>query len=144
IDDQDGDSATGIAPIYTSSNLWSQEASCTTCFFKPNPSRTFQGTWHDTMHRPTGPPATVQFNFTGTTLDVYCIISMLSSAFSFNYNLSFTLDDQPIPQTFMLFNNSSPVTLNSVQCQCNIAQQPRNSITCLHHNSSVHNQITHC
>ncbi|KAJ3726800.1 hypothetical protein C8R42DRAFT_657704 [Lentinula raphanica] len=48
--------------------------------------------------------------FIGTTsLDVYCIIPMLSPAFSSNYNLSFTLDDQPIPQTFMLFNNSSPV-----------------------------------
>ncbi|KAJ3839271.1 hypothetical protein F5878DRAFT_561073 [Lentinula raphanica] len=101
IDDEFGDTVTGMIPIYTPSNLWNQGATCFLCGFVANPLRTFQDTWHDITHNPTDPPATVQFDFTGTTLDVYCIIPELSLTWTSNYNLSFMLDGQLIPQTFI-------------------------------------------
>ncbi|KAJ3726801.1 hypothetical protein C8R42DRAFT_657707 [Lentinula raphanica] len=112
IDDEDGDTVTGIVPIYTPS-LWNQGPTCL-CAFKANPVRTFQGTWHDITHYPTDPPATVQFGFTGTTLDVYCIIPESSLRWTSNYNLSFMLDGQLLPQTFIQINEFNLVNQYNV------------------------------
>ncbi|KAJ3780572.1 hypothetical protein GGU10DRAFT_300898 [Lentinula aff. detonsa] len=106
IDDQDGDSVTGIVPIYTPSTYWQQGASCVLCGFDPDPSKTFHGTWHDITHETTDPPATVEFGFTGITLDVYCLLPNfefeggLFEDYTSSYNLSFVLDGQPVGQIF--------------------------------------------
>ncbi|KAJ3749549.1 hypothetical protein DFH05DRAFT_1440412 [Lentinula detonsa] len=106
IDDQDGDSVTGIVPIYTPSTYWQQGASCVLCGFDPDPSKTFHGTWHDITHETTDPPATVEFSFTGITLDVYCLLPNfefeggLFEDYTSSYNLSFVLDGQPVGQIF--------------------------------------------
>ncbi|KAJ3995092.1 hypothetical protein F5050DRAFT_1769584 [Lentinula boryana] len=106
IDDQDGDSVTGIVPIYSPSTYWQQGASCFLCEFDPDPSKTFHGTWHDITHETADPPATVEFGFTGITLDVYCLLpnfefeGELLGDYTSNYNLSFVLDGQPVGQIF--------------------------------------------
>lgn len=64
IDDEYGDLVTGIQPIY-SGTKWSQGATCSSCDFKPDPSKTFNGTWHDNTHYPTDPPSTVELTFMG-------------------------------------------------------------------------------
>lgn len=46
IDDQAGDSVTGVVPFYQ--GQWALGSNCPTCVLKPNPARTFMGTWHDT------------------------------------------------------------------------------------------------
>ncbi|KAJ3967282.1 hypothetical protein EV361DRAFT_505491 [Lentinula raphanica] len=101
IDDQDGDPLTGVFPVLSPPSDWTQGSICTECAFHPDPSKAFNGTWSDTTHYVSDPARTVQFNFTGTSLDVYCIIPNPSNQDLIStYNLTFSLDGQPLPQTF--------------------------------------------
>ncbi|KAE9385627.1 hypothetical protein BT96DRAFT_840491, partial [Gymnopus androsaceus JB14] len=104
IDDQNGDSATGEVPVFGPDSGWTQGSTCTGCAFHPDVEQAFQGTWQDTTHHTTDvDPRTVQFNFTGvcTSLDVYCIIpNDADLSITSTYNLTFSLDGQPLQQTF--------------------------------------------
>lgn len=66
IDDQTGDSATGILPTYVPPNSWNQGAGCDFCATKPDPSQALGGTWHDASYSPGGNSqpfdSTLQFN----------------------------------------------------------------------------------
>lgn len=75
IDDEYGDLVTGIQPVYTGSQ-WSEGTTCSFCKFKPDPSKTFNGTWHDNTHRPMNPPSTVELTFTG----MYTNLKFLTSS----------------------------------------------------------------
>lgn len=68
IDDEDGDSVTGLVPIYTPSNFWQQGDLCTICLLAFDPIQMFHGTWHAITHQPPDPAATVEFNFTDMCL----------------------------------------------------------------------------
>ncbi|KAJ3770181.1 hypothetical protein FB446DRAFT_647406, partial [Lentinula raphanica] len=101
IDDQLGDSVTGAMPNYSPANSWVQGNTCTGCGFHPNSTQAFNQTWHDTTHHTTDQTRSVQFGFTGTSLDVFCIIPNPSDpTLTSTYNLTFELDDQPLQQTF--------------------------------------------
>ncbi|KAJ4473068.1 hypothetical protein J3R30DRAFT_3296771, partial [Lentinula aciculospora] len=101
IDDEDGDPVTGFFPIFSPSTGWTQGSICTDCAFRPDPSIAFNGTWSDTTHYVFDPARTVQFNFTGTSLDVYCIIPNPSDpVLTSLYNLTFSLDGQSLQQSF--------------------------------------------
>ncbi|KAJ3747856.1 hypothetical protein DFH05DRAFT_1393509 [Lentinula detonsa] len=101
IDDQFGDLVTGTLPNYSPATGWTQGATCTGCGFHPNASQAFNQTWHDTTHHTTDETRSVQFGFTGTSLDVFCIIPNPSDpTLTSTYNLTFELDGQPLGETF--------------------------------------------
>ncbi|KAJ3882804.1 hypothetical protein F5051DRAFT_424650 [Lentinula edodes] len=101
IDDENGDPVSGIVPILSPPTGWTPGSICTDCAFHLDPSKVFNGTWSDTTHYVYDPARTVQFNFTGTSLDVYCILPNPSDpVLTSTYNLTFSLDGQPLPQTF--------------------------------------------
>ncbi|KAE9394639.1 hypothetical protein BT96DRAFT_886419 [Gymnopus androsaceus JB14] len=92
IDDQNGDSATGEVPALGPYGGWAQGSMCSGCAFDPD---------HDTTHDTTDSPRTVQFNFTGISLDIYCIIPNDSDlSIASTYDLTFSLDGKPLQQTF--------------------------------------------
>ncbi|KAI3615903.1 hypothetical protein WG66_010197 [Moniliophthora roreri] len=72
IDDTLGDSATGVIPVYTGS-AWAKPP-CVTCLLQPNASRAHNRTWHDNTRNPFDPVRSIQFNFTGVALSVFCIV----------------------------------------------------------------------
>ncbi|GAW08717.1 hypothetical protein LENED_010795 [Lentinula edodes] len=101
IDDENGDLFSGIFPILSPPTGWTQGSICTDCAFHLDPSKVFNGTWSDTTHYVYDPARTVQFNFTGTSLDVYCILPNPSDpVLTSTYNLTFSLDGQPLQQIF--------------------------------------------
>ena len=75
IDDTYGDSLTGAKPDYSSggNDCWFQGPGCTECVLQPDPSKAYNGTWHDTTSTRCGNDASdqsnaghsVSFNFTG-------------------------------------------------------------------------------
>ncbi|KAJ3851140.1 hypothetical protein EV368DRAFT_43811 [Lentinula lateritia] len=100
-DDQNGDPVSGIFPILSHPTGWTPGSICTNCSFLLDPSKVFNGTWSDTTHYVYDPARTVQFDFTGTSLDVYCILPNPSNPDVVStYNLTFSLDGQPLQQTF--------------------------------------------
>ena len=56
IDDELGDSVTGVKPMYSPADQWHEHAQCPTCgvTMAADASKAFQGTWHDTSYEPTG------------------------------------------------------------------------------------------
>ncbi|KAJ3742447.1 hypothetical protein DFH05DRAFT_214509 [Lentinula detonsa] len=101
IDDEDGDPVTGVFPTFSPQTGWTQGSVCTDCAFHPDSTKAFNGTWSDTTHYISDPARTVQFNFTGTSLDVFCILPNPSDPdLTSVYNLTFNLDGQPLQQTF--------------------------------------------
>ncbi|KAE9394631.1 hypothetical protein BT96DRAFT_827400 [Gymnopus androsaceus JB14] len=102
IDDQYGDSVSGAIPTYEPSGGWADGSTCTGCAIRPDAKQAFLGSWHDSTYDASDKHLrTVQFNFTGTSLDVFCIIPNLSNnTVTTTYNLTFNLDDQTLLQTF--------------------------------------------
>lgn len=65
VDDESGDSETGIIPTYI--RAWQQGATCTECIVQPDKNFAFEGTWHDSTSHPDGDGfRAMQINFTGT------------------------------------------------------------------------------
>ncbi|KAE9394632.1 hypothetical protein BT96DRAFT_182396 [Gymnopus androsaceus JB14] len=116
IDDQNGDSATGEVPVFGPDSGWTQGSTCTGCAFHPDVEQAFQGTWQDATHHTTDvDPRTVQFNFTGTSLDVYCIIpNDADLSITSTYDLIFSLDEQPLQQTFTHSSDLSNLFIHNV------------------------------
>ncbi|KAJ7289250.1 hypothetical protein C8J57DRAFT_428405 [Mycena rebaudengoi] len=75
IDDTLGDSRTGALPVYNPVDSFSQNSNCADCTIRADLRRAFQGTWHDSSQFPNSPPVSVTLSFTGTTIDVFCIIA---------------------------------------------------------------------
>ena len=59
IDDTYGDSATGLQVVY--SEFWNKGQVCSGCAVQPDPSKAFEGSWHDTTSGPTSHNATMKF-----------------------------------------------------------------------------------
>ncbi|RPD64632.1 hypothetical protein L227DRAFT_263205 [Lentinus tigrinus ALCF2SS1-6] len=69
IDDQTGDSVTGVVPTYSPPAAWKQGATCDGCFIKLDPDHVLGGTWHDATHSPNdAEPLLVTAQFTGTAV----------------------------------------------------------------------------
>jgi hypothetical protein len=65
IDDQTGDSVTGLKPRYQPFDKWSYGPDCKTCLIKPDPGMTFNGSWHDTTITDQDPPLNITLKFNG-------------------------------------------------------------------------------
>ncbi|KAI0800515.1 hypothetical protein C8Q74DRAFT_420803 [Fomes fomentarius] len=97
IDDELGDSVTGVVPSYSPVGSWSQGATCDRCWIQLDHDQAFKGTWHDTTHTPGDPePRLVTAQFAGTAVYVYCVIANAVPNTTTLTNLTFTLDGQQV------------------------------------------------
>ncbi|KAJ7118945.1 hypothetical protein C8R44DRAFT_922769, partial [Mycena epipterygia] len=92
IDDQSGDSVSGVLPTYSPARFWQQGSSCTSCRFHPDPSQVFDHTWHDSSQFPGEAPVSLTLDFAGTAVYVFCIVPPITPNATTVYNLNFTLD----------------------------------------------------
>lgn len=105
IDDLYGDAETKAVPAYLPDGIgWVTGQTCAGCAFHPDQSKAYGGSWHDCTHHTYDKPKAVQFNFTGTTLTVYCILPNSDDPFiTTTYDLQFTIDGD----SFGTFNHES-------------------------------------
>ncbi|KAI0354713.1 hypothetical protein OH77DRAFT_1404809, partial [Trametes cingulata] len=93
IDDEKGDSVSGVVPSYSPIGSWSQGSTCEGCFIHLDPSQTFDGTWHDSTHTPGDPePRVITAHFTGTAVYVYNVLANTVPFTTTYTNIVFTLD----------------------------------------------------
>ncbi|KAF7353824.1 hypothetical protein MVEN_01068000 [Mycena venus] len=92
IDDQFGDSVSGVLPSYSPAQVWNEGTSCENCTIHPDPALAFNHTWHDSSQFPTEEPVSVSLDFTGTAVWVFCIVPPIITGKITRYNLSFNLD----------------------------------------------------
>ena len=110
IDDEGGDSVTGIVPTYTPNegDPWIQGNVCSFCDVGRNVidiNRTFNGTWHDATYKSRRDPASssglvIAFNFTGTAVYVYNLVAnrvLIPGTTTFT-NLTFHIDGEHVGQ----------------------------------------------
>ncbi|KAJ3842257.1 hypothetical protein F5878DRAFT_407188 [Lentinula raphanica] len=113
IDDQYGDLVSNVTPTYSPEPKWSQGAGCSGCALHPDPTQAFDYTWHESTHWTSDAESETVFvslEFTGTSLDVFCILPNPSGPTTVgDYNLTFELDNQLLEQTFMHTNNRSDI-----------------------------------
>ncbi|KAI0666997.1 hypothetical protein C8Q78DRAFT_1055983 [Trametes maxima] len=75
IDDENGDSMTGIKPIYRSGrNGWTQGNHCNGCYIHVDSTRVVDGTYHDTTIEPGFTSPVISANFTGTAVYVFNVV----------------------------------------------------------------------
>ena len=67
IDDQFGDPITSTYPVYSPVGDWQQGATCSDCAIKPDVSKAFDGTWHDSTFYPGSTPKSVSVTFNGAS-----------------------------------------------------------------------------
>ncbi|KAJ7464455.1 hypothetical protein FB451DRAFT_439302 [Mycena latifolia] len=75
IDDTEGDSQTGAKPTYSPATSFSANSDCDNCVVHADPAQAFDGTWHDSSQFSGQPPVSVTLTFTGTGIDVFCILA---------------------------------------------------------------------
>ncbi|KZT06159.1 uncharacterized protein LAESUDRAFT_200320 [Laetiporus sulphureus 93-53] len=99
IDDEYGDSVTGLIPLYQGN--WNYGPRCSECCIHPDTLLVFDRTWHDTTTQTTDPVANFTLTFNGTAIWVYCIIPNFVDTVTITtyVNLSFELDGDYV-QTF--------------------------------------------
>jgi hypothetical protein len=64
IDDTNGDSTTGLKPVYLPNGLW-YGPNCTNCPIDPSPSFAFDKTWSAATYHPFLNNMNITFSFTG-------------------------------------------------------------------------------
>ncbi|KAI0325589.1 hypothetical protein GY45DRAFT_1374616 [Cubamyces sp. BRFM 1775] len=79
IDDQKGDSVTGVPPLFLPTDLWNIGQTCTSCSIRAghpiDPGQVFDGTWHDATHYGSNDSdRSVQVSFIGHAVYVYHIV----------------------------------------------------------------------
>ncbi|KAH9885395.1 hypothetical protein C8Q73DRAFT_622477, partial [Cubamyces lactineus] len=112
IDDELGDSVTGLQPIYSPQADWNQGATCTSCHIDTgliNPTRVFGGTWHDSTAYPDDPPHTIATTFTGTAVYVFNIVVNAVPDTATLTNLTFFLDGEHAGEFVHVPDGSSDV-----------------------------------
>ena len=91
IDDEFGDSVTGVVPTYAPQG-WLQGQNCTGCSFNSRNvdiSQVFNGSWHSAMHIPGSTDFNVTASFSGIAVYVFNLIALQAST-----NLTFYLDGE--------------------------------------------------
>ena len=97
IDDQLGDSVTGVLPSYSPAGSWQQGATCSGCFIHLDPSQTFQGTWHDSTHTPgDAEDRVITAQFTGTAVYVYNALANTVEFTTTFTSLTFAIDGEQV------------------------------------------------
>ncbi|KAJ7494419.1 hypothetical protein B0H11DRAFT_935677 [Mycena galericulata] len=93
IDDQFGDSVSGVLPTYRPSAYWKPGTSCADCEVHADPAMAFDHTWRDSSQLPgQGGPVSLSLDFVGTAIQVFCIAPPIMTNVVTSYNLNFTLD----------------------------------------------------
>ncbi|RPD82863.1 hypothetical protein L226DRAFT_607915 [Lentinus tigrinus ALCF2SS1-7] len=120
IDDQTGDSVTGVVPTYSPPAAWKQGATCDGCFIKLDPDHVLGGTWHDATHSPNdAEPLLVTAQFTGTAVYVYNVIANTVPYTTTYTSLTFSLDGEQVgsyvhvPTSDSAFQYDVPVYTNA-------------------------------
>ncbi|KAI0325588.1 hypothetical protein GY45DRAFT_1330060 [Cubamyces sp. BRFM 1775] len=118
IDDQKGDSVTGVPPLFLPTDLWNIGQTCTACSIRAghpiDPGQVFDGTWHDATHySDSDPDRIVQVSFTGHAIYVYhTIVNILDPETSTRTNLTFYIDSEYVGS--YMHNPTSNVSTPSV------------------------------
>jgi len=100
MDDGIGDPYTGLMPTYSPTDKWSPGQDCSICVAQPDKNSAFQGSWHDgTFDSGDTQPLSISFNFTGSALNVYCIMDN-QIGYTTNTSLTFTLDGDTVGPPF--------------------------------------------
>ena len=97
IDDELGDSVTGIKPSYFPPDRWNQGAQCSGCHIGPfnvDVLQVFERTWHDTTYRPGGPDHEMRVKFTGTAVYLYFLVPKGLPSTTTMMNTTFFLDGE--------------------------------------------------
>ncbi|KAI0778899.1 hypothetical protein BD413DRAFT_447284, partial [Trametes elegans] len=104
IDDEHGDSNSGLPPDFEPQSSWAQGSTCTGCIVQHsrNPpkhdgatidtSLPFDGTWHDSTYHPGQPERTITVKFTGIAVYVFNIVVNSIPLVTTFTNLTFILD----------------------------------------------------
>ncbi|KAJ7221603.1 hypothetical protein GGX14DRAFT_670431 [Mycena pura] len=114
IDDQFGDSVSGVLPVYTPLSVWNLGTSCPDCEVHPDPALAFNHTWHDSSQFPGGAPVSLTLQFVGTAISVFCIVPPLAPNVISRYSLNYNLDGGAATGTFSLSPNSTTAFLYNV------------------------------
>ena len=97
IDDDLGDSLTGLKPRYAPGDGWAQGAECSGCNINTrnvDVSRVQDGTWHDSTHHPGDPDRVITVAFTGTAVYVFHLIANSFPSTTTFTNLTFHIDGE--------------------------------------------------
>ncbi|KZT11255.1 uncharacterized protein LAESUDRAFT_261334 [Laetiporus sulphureus 93-53] len=113
IDDENGDSVTGLQPTYLPAGNWSYGPDCAGCYVEPNINDTFEHSWHDTTaFLSDTAPRNVTLVFDGIAIWVYCIIpNYVKDAITF-VNISFELDGNTVGSYSHLPSDSEDMVYN--------------------------------
>ncbi|KAJ7117433.1 hypothetical protein C8R44DRAFT_626506 [Mycena epipterygia] len=96
IDDSSGDSLNpGVMPVYSPPSAFSLNSDCSGCLIKADPAQAFDGTWHDSSQLPGEASVSITLSFTGTGIDVFCILANTVQGAATTTDLAFTLDGSP-------------------------------------------------
>ncbi|TFK21300.1 hypothetical protein FA15DRAFT_598092 [Coprinopsis marcescibilis] len=99
IDDTQGDSATGLRPVYLpAEGVWNG-LDCSQCQLKPDIARVFGGTYSEATYRPARGIVSVDIQFEGVAIDVYFILAPFSARLTTLTECLFILDGGE-PATF--------------------------------------------
>ncbi|KAI0706284.1 hypothetical protein C8T65DRAFT_231894 [Cerioporus squamosus] len=119
IDDETGDSVTGVVPTYSPPAGWKQGSTCDGCFIQLDPDHVFGGTWHDATHSPSDTePLLITAHFTGTAVYVYNVLANTVPYTTTYTNLIFSLDGEQVgsyvhvPSSDTAFEYDVPVYTN--------------------------------
>lgn len=102
IDDENGDSVTGVKPVYLPTvdpdSNWQQGATCTSCHLLPKRDidllQTIDGTWHDSTYTPGDLAHTINTPFSGTAIYVFFIVPNTVANTITYVNLTFLIDNK--------------------------------------------------
>ncbi|KAL0580482.1 hypothetical protein V5O48_001552 [Marasmius crinis-equi] len=130
IDDESGDSVTKALVNYTGG--WGQGSLCNNCNLKPDTSKAYMGTWHDTTHFAGNATSGVNFEFTGVSLEVFCILPPKDALAILNYSLTFVLDGKEVGTPFI----RTPENLTS-EYQYNVSVVALQNLTSTKHSFTM-------
>lgn len=121
IDDEHGDSVTGVKPTYGPTSNWAQGSTCTGCFLTPNKvvnvSRAFDGTWHDSTYTPEtqgNSDNTIDAAFMGTGVYVYFIVPNFVKFTTTLANVTFSIDGTFYGQYQHIPHTTSTISYNTL------------------------------
>ncbi|TFK88884.1 hypothetical protein K466DRAFT_487976 [Polyporus arcularius HHB13444] len=116
IDDEKGDSVSGLVPEYTPPGAWHQGSTCSICTVHLDTEQVLDGTWHDTTHSPDDPePRSITMRFNGTAVYVYNVIPNTIANTNTGTNLTFAIDGALVgtfthtPSSSTEFDYNTPV-----------------------------------
>jgi len=98
IDDENGDSESGLRPIYApTADAWNYGPACPGCYVQPNPDDTFDQSWHDVTVSPTDSSLrNVTLTFNGTAIWVYGVVPNYVQYATTYVNVTFEMDGHKV------------------------------------------------